>query len=234
LTIRLLTLAPELPGSLDVIRFAVDRDIRVAIGHTDATWDESRAAVDAGATLGTHLFNAMRPLHHREPGAAGFLLNSNVAVSVVADGIHVAPEMLQLISRIKGPDEMVIVSDSLAGLGMPPGRYSLGGVEVFTDGVTGRRVDGTLSGSVTPLSDGLRNLINAGLAPEWAVAAATVNPARVLGLSRVHGSVRIGRPADLVVFDDEWSVSATIIGGRVAYRGRDVSSEKLETLAHRI
>ena len=216
--VRLVTLAPELPGAIDLIRELVARDVIVAMGHTDATWDDAAAAAAAGARLGTHLFNAMRPLHHREPGAVGFLLASDLAVSVVAEGHHVDNRILGLVGRLKTPDRLLVVTDALAGLGMPPGRFELAGVEIVSDGTIGRRTDGTLSGSLSGLDRSISVLIEAGISAEDAIRAATINPARVLGLEATIGRVAVGRVADLVVFEADWTVEATIVGGRVAYR----------------
>lgn len=216
-TVRLITLAPELPGAIDLIRRLVARGVTVAVGHTDATWADAAAAAAAGASLGTHLFNAMRPLHHREPGAVGFLLSSDLSVSVVADGKHLDPRIVELVARLKAPDRLIVVTDALAGLGMPPGRFELAGVEIVSDGTIGRRIDGTLSGLLLPLDGAVGNLVQAGLAPEVAIRAATVNPARVLGLEDTIGRVEPGRVADLVLFDDGWRASATVIGGRLVH-----------------
>jgi N-acetylglucosamine-6-phosphate deacetylase len=216
--VRLLTLAPELPGALALIRRLVGHGVTVAIGHTDATWDEAAAAAAAGARLGTHLFNAMPPLHHRQPGAVGFLLASDLAVSVVADGHHIDLRMLELVGRLKTPDWLVVLTDALAGLGMPPGRFELAGDEIVSQGTAGRRLDGTLSGSLLPLDAAVGNLVRAGIAPEDAIRAATINPARVIGLDGTMGSVAAGRAADLVVFDADWKAAATVIGGRLAHR----------------
>ncbi len=217
-TVRLVTLAPELPGAIDLVRRLVARGVTVAIGHTDATWADAAVAADAGARLGTHLFNAMRPLHHREPGAVGFLLSSDLYVSVVADGQHLDPRIVELVARLKTPDRLIVVTDALAGLGMPPGRFELAGVEIVSDGTIGRRIDGTLSGSLLPLDGAVGNLVRAGLAPEVALRAATVNPARLLGLEDTTGRVATGRVADLVLFDPQWNASATVVGGRLVYR----------------
>lgn len=215
--IRLMTLAPELPGALDLIRRLVARDVTVAIGHTDATWSDAAAAAAAGARLGTHIFNAMRPIHHREPGAVGYLLASDLAVSIIADGLHLAPGMLQLVGRLKAPDELIVITDALAALGMPPGTFELAGVEIVSDGTSARRTDGTLSGSLVALDQAIRNLVAAGLPRESAVRAVTVNPARLLGLESSHGRVAVGRAADLVLLDEAWNVEATLIAGRVVH-----------------
>lgn len=216
--VRLVTLAPELPGAIDLIRELVARGVIVAMGHTDATWDEAAAAAAAGARLGTHLFNAMRPLHHREPGTVGFLLASDLAVSVVAEDHHVDHRILGLVGRLKSPDQLVVITDALAGLGMPPGRFELAGMDIVSDGTIGRRTDGTLSGSVGGLDRSISVLIEAGLSAEDAIRAATINPARLLGLDAIMGRVAVGRVADLVVFGADWTVDATLVGGRAAYR----------------
>jgi N-acetylglucosamine-6-phosphate deacetylase len=213
------TLAPELPGALPLIEFLVRQEVRVSMGHTDATWAEASAAVDAGASLATHLFDAMRPFRHRDPGVAGFALNSEVAAGFIGDGNHLAFETIRLLARIKAPDQLFLVTDALAGLGMPPGRYRLGDREYISDGTCGRLPDGTLSGSLLPLNRALRNLVEAaGLEPSLAVRLATLNPAHALGLDGSLGRVEVGRPADLVLVDEAWEVLATIAGGSFAYR----------------
>jgi N-acetylglucosamine-6-phosphate deacetylase len=213
-----LTLAPELPGAAELIEFLVRNGVRVSMGHTDATWDQARAAVDAGATLATHLFNAMRPFRHRDPGVAGYVLDSHIQTGFIADGNHLSFDTIRLIAKVKGPDEPVLVTDALAGLGMPPGRYWLAGREYISDGTCGRLPDGTLSGSLLPLNLAIRNLVDrAGVEPSVAVRYATLNPARALGLEGSHGRVEVGRTADLAIVDAEWEVTATIVGGAVAY-----------------
>jgi N-acetylglucosamine-6-phosphate deacetylase len=213
------TLAPELPGALDLVDLLVGHGVRVSIGHTDATWSEAEAAAAHGATLATHLFNAMRPLHHRDPGVVGFALASGLTAGIIADGNHLAFETLRLIGRVKAPDELVLVTDALAGLGMPPGPFRLGDQICISDGTAGRLPDGTLSGSLLPLNRALRNLVeHAGFEPAVAVQLATRNPARALGLEAELGSVAVGRTADLAVLDGRWEVIATLIAGSVAYR----------------
>ena len=216
--IRWLTLAPELPGALELISFLVERGVRVSIGHTDATWNEAAAGVAAGATLATHLFNAMRPLRHRDPGVAGYVLATGVTAGFIADGNHVAFETLRMVARVKAPDELVLITDALAGLGMPPGRYMVAGHEYISDGTSGRLLDGTLTGSLLPLNLALRNLVEkAGFEPAVAVGLATLNPARALGLDGTLGRVEVGRIADLTLVDEDWQVQATIAGGAIAY-----------------
>jgi len=212
------TLAPEIPGALPLIAFLADRGVRVSMGHTDATWAEAEAAVAAGASQATHLFNAMRPLRHRDPGIAGFVLATHLPAGVIADGHHLAFEMLRVVARAKGPDEAFLVTDGLSGLGLPPGTYRLANREYVSDGTVGRLADGTLSGSLLPLNRALRNLVDrVGLEPAQAVRMATLNPARTLGLDGSLGRIEVARTADVVLLDESWEVQATIIGGRLAY-----------------
>ena len=217
--VRWLTLAPELPGALELIAFLVERGVRVSIGHTDATWSQAAAGVAAGATMATHLFNAMRPLRHRDPGIAGYVIGTPLTAGFIADGNHVAFETLRMVARVKAPDELVLITDALAGLGMPPGRYMVAGHEYISDGTSGRLLDGTLTGSLLPLNLALRNVVEkVGLEPAVAVQLATLNPARALGLEGSLGRVEVGRAADLAIVDDAWDVQATITGGAIAYR----------------
>jgi N-acetylglucosamine-6-phosphate deacetylase len=193
--------------------------VRVSLGHTDATWGEAEAAVAAGAGQATHLFNAMRPFRHRDPGIVGFVLGTGLTTGFIGDGHHLAFETIRILARIKAPDQLFLVTDALAGLGMPPGRYMLADREYVSDGTCGRLPDGTLSGSLLPLNRAIRNLVQAaGLEPSVAVRLATLNPARVLGLDGSLGRVEVGRAADLAVVDDDWEVIATIAGGSMAYR----------------
>jgi N-acetylglucosamine-6-phosphate deacetylase len=223
--VRYVTLAPELPGAIELIEFLTRGGVRVALGHSEADWATADAAERAGATLVTHVFNAMGPLRQRNPGLVGYALASHLTAGFIADGNHLAFETIRLLARVKAPDELMLVTDALAGLGMPPGRYSLGGQEYVSDGASGRRADGTLSGSLLPLNLALANLVGeAGLDPATAVRLATLNPARALGLEPGAGRIAIGGPADVVVLDERWDVEATVAGGALAYARERVAS----------
>jgi len=215
---RYVTLAPELPGAIGLIEFLARRGVRVALGHSGADWAASGAAEHAGATLVTHVFNAMVPLRHRDPGLVGYALASHLTAGFIADGNHLAFDTIRLLARVKAPDELMLVTDALAGLGMPPGRYRLADREYTSDGTAGRLDDGTLSGSLLPLNLALRNLVEAaGIEPATAIRLATLNPARALGLDPSAGRIAVGGPADLAVLDERWEVEATIAGGAPAY-----------------
>ena len=140
--VRWLTLAPELPGALELVELLVARGVRVSVGHTDASWAQAEAAAGAGATLATHVFNAMRPLRHRDPGVVGYALASSLAAGFIADGHPLAFETIRLLARVKAPDELFLVTDALAGLGMPPGRYRLAGREYVSDGTGIEQIGG--------------------------------------------------------------------------------------------
>ncbi|MGZ3588690.1 MAG: N-acetylglucosamine-6-phosphate deacetylase [Candidatus Limnocylindrales bacterium] len=223
--VRIVTLAPELPGAASAIERLCGAGVTVAMGHSDASWADAAAAAARGASLGTHLFNAMRPLHHRDPALPGFLLAEHLPVSVIADGVHLAPETLRLVARVKAPDELILITDALAGLGMPDGPYELAGRRVRSDGTVGRLPDGTLSGSVQPLNRAVRNLAAWGLDAAAAVQAGTLNPARLLGRPEL-GTLRVGGRADLVLVDASWEVLTTIVGGRVAFTQDDRSASR--------
>ena len=217
--VRLVTLAPELPGALDVVRALAARGVVVSAGHSAATLQQARAGIEAGITYGTHLFNAMPPLGHREPGLAGALLtDSRVAVGIIADGVHLHPALVALIWRAKGPGQVNLVTDAMAALGMPPGRYRLGQRDVTSDGRAARLADGRLAGCVLSLDETVRNLVDfAGCSPSEAVATVTTVPASVLGLADSYGLVAPGRRADLTLLDDKLHVVATIVAGEVVY-----------------
>ena len=221
--VRLVTLAPELPGAEEVIPYLVKRGVVVSMGHSDATYDEARRGVDLGATLVTHLFNAMRPFSHRDPGIMGYTLANHVAASVIADGVHSDLGALRLAVRAKAPNELIVTTDAISGLGMPVGSFFIADRQFFTDGIVGRLADGTLSGSVLPLNRAMKILVAAGATAEQAVQAATLNPARLLGLERSLGQVRIGRAADVVLVDADWEVEACLVGGVVGYAREGVA-----------
>lgn len=216
--VRIVTFAPELPGANALLRALVAREVIAAIGHSEATWHETDAAVHAGVRLGTHLFNAMPVFHHREPGIVGRLLGPGVTVSVIVDGVHVAPETVRLVASIKSADELIFITDGLAALGEPPGPFALGSREVISDGTVARLADGTLSGSVVPMAPALGRLVAAGLEPDVVVRAASTTPARLLRAGDDLGRVEAGRVADLVLLDAGWNAVLTLVQGRAAYR----------------
>jgi N-acetylglucosamine-6-phosphate deacetylase len=205
--LRMVTLAPELTGGLEAIRRLSAAGVVAAIGHTDATYDEARAALDAGATVGTHLFNAMRGLHHREPGPVAALVeHPDAYVELIADGVHVHPAMLRMAASAK-PHLTALVTDAMAAAAAPDGDYRLGSLDVAVrSGVARLTGSGAIAGSTLTTSAAVRYAVQvAGLSLEDAVRAATSTPAAMLGLDRV-GALRPGFHADLVVLDGSLDV----------------------------
>lgn len=207
------TLAPELPGALDLVDLLVARGVTVSLGHSDATADEAHRAFDRGARTVTHLFNAMRPLSHRDPGiAAAALARDDVAVQLIVDGVHLADDVVRLVAHAAA-GRFAVASDAIAAAGVGDGRFHLGGIEVeVRDGVC-RRGDGVLAGSVVTLAESLRRLHALGVPLLDAVAAATSVPARIAGRPD-RGVLRVGGPADLVLLDGALEVSAVLVAGR--------------------
>ncbi|ORV86318.1 N-acetylglucosamine-6-phosphate deacetylase [Mycobacterium interjectum] len=211
--IRMVTLAPELPGADDAIRRFLDANVVVAVGHTDATYEQTQRAIAAGATVGTHLFNAMPPLHHREPGPALALLRDPaVTVELIADGVHVHPEVVRAVIAAAGPDRVALVTDALAAAGCADGPFRLGAVYIDVEsGVARVHGTSTIAGSTATMDRLFRAAAaDAGLAAAVAMTAAT--PARALGLARV-GSLRAGHDANLVVLDGALEVAAVMVRG---------------------
>jgi N-acetylglucosamine-6-phosphate deacetylase len=219
--VRMVTLAPERPDALARIRLLRERDILVSLGHTDATFEEFIAGVDAGAQMATHLYNAMSPFSHRAPGAAGAALtDERVTVGLIADGIHSHLASLQLAFRAKGAERIALVSDMMAAAGMPPGEYELGGQIVTVDTATARLDDETLAGAVLTLDQGVRNMVRwAGVSPAVALQMATETPARLLEITD-RGRLATGCIADLVLFDANLHLPETIIAGQTIYRAQ--------------
>jgi N-acetylglucosamine-6-phosphate deacetylase len=218
--LKVITIAPELPGALELITAAANAGVTAAVGHTDATAEITEAAIDAGATHATHLFNGMRPPHHREPGPAGALLDRDeVSCEVIADGVHLHDTTIRLTARLAGPGRLVLITDAMAAAGMPDGRYRLGSRQVSVAGGVARLVDddgqpGAIAGSTATMAGVVRRAVAAGLPVPDAAAAASTTPARVLGLSHRTGALRPGLAADLVICDDDFRVRAVIRQGR--------------------
>ena len=210
--LRLMTLAPERPGGVVAIRWCRRRGVAVSLGHSDATFAEATRAAAAGAAAVTHIFNGMRPLHHRAPSLVdAALTDSRLCAMVIADGVHVKAPTLRLLFRAKRPDRVALVTDSVRG---QQGSWRLrrrGGAFYATDG--------TLAGSDLTMIEAVRNAVRLGGAPlEDAVRMASETPARLLGVSRARGTLSPGKRADVVVFDAEYRVWLTIVDGRVVYQ----------------
>jgi N-acetylglucosamine-6-phosphate deacetylase len=214
--VRMMTVAPELEGSLETIAEAKRLGIESSLGHSNATFAEANAGIDAGARHATHTFNAMRPLDHREPGVLGAVLaDDRVSADIIADGLHVAPEVIKLFLKAKGNDRAILITDAISATGMPDGKYKLGGFEVD---VKGDRCDlaGKLAGSVLTLDRAVRNVMQfVPMSLESAVKLVTLNPARLLGITD-RGELVAGQLADIVVLTTSGEVVATVASGRFA------------------
>lgn len=213
--IRVMTIAPELPGALEVIAQAARRGVCVSLGHSDADLNAARAGVAAGARHATHTFNAMRPFGHRDPGILGEVLtNPQISADIIADGIHVDPTAVRLFLQSKGFENSVLITDATAATGMPAGHYRMGAFEFDVhDGNC--LANGVLAGSLLTLDQAVRNVMQfAGWDMQHAVRAASTNPARTIGLEN-RGVLRPGAVADLAVLSPAGEVRNTIIGGRV-------------------
>jgi len=217
--VRIVTLAPERPGALARIARLRAAGVIVSLGHTDATFDQMIAGVDAGATLVTHLYSAMSPFHHRAPGAVGAALaDDRLAVTLIADGIHTHPAALTIALRAKGAAGVVLVTDAIAAAGAPPGRYQLAGIPVISDGASARLADGTLAGSTLTMDRAVRAMVSlSGARLEDALAMASSVPASIIGL-RDTGRIAVGAIADLTLWSSTMEVAATLVGGDVVYR----------------
>jgi N-acetylglucosamine-6-phosphate deacetylase len=234
--LRVVTLAPELPGATALIKAAAQAGVIAAVGHTDATADVTSAAVDAGASHATHLFNGMRPLHHREPGPVGALLDRDeVSCEVIADGVHLHDAVIRLVARAAGPARLVLVTDAMAAAGMPDGSYRLGSMRVEVEGGVARLAEGdngsrtgratapvtgasagtasAIAGSTATMAGVVRHAVAAGLPVTDVAAAASTTPARLLGLGDRTGALRPGLAADLVVCDEDFGLRAVMRHG---------------------
>lgn len=216
--VKLVTVAPEQPGAMEFIRGAVEDGIVVSIGHTTADYDTACAAMDAGASHCTHLFNAMPPFTHRAPGVIGAAVDHpGVRVELICDGIHIHPSVVRTTFRLFGADRVVLISDSLRATGMPDGQYPFGGQEIVVKGprATLAHDPNTLAGSVTDLMGCLKTAVSFGIPLADAVTAAAVNPAKVLGIYDQVGSLDIGKTANVAVLGEHLELKAVLFHGNV-------------------
>ena len=216
--IRVITYAPEMEGGLDFTRtLRQESDILLSIGHTSASFDCALEAIGLGASRVTHTFNAQTPLHHRDPGVVGAALTQNVYCELIADTFHVHPGVFTLMDRAKD-DHLVLITDCTRAGGLEDGEYTLGGQPIFVKGIECRLADGTIAGSVLKLNNAVRNLLDYTDLPVWeAVNAASLNPARRIGVDGSKGSLETGKDADIAIVNENFDVLRTIVGGRSVY-----------------
>jgi len=215
--VKIVTLAPELDGAERLIDELRDLGIVASMGHSNATYKEAVDAIKRGVRHSAHVFNGMRSFHHREPGVLGaVLLHDEVTAELISDGVHVHPAAMKLLTRVKGPERMVLVTDAVRATGMPDGEYRLGKQNVIVKNGVCRLESGELAGSTLTMDVALRNMVElVGASLQEAVRMATVNPAKVIGVEDRKGSIEPGKDADLVILDEKLNICSTIVKGEV-------------------
>jgi N-acetylglucosamine-6-phosphate deacetylase len=219
-SLKMMTVAPELPGNLDIVRTLVQRGVVVSFGHSDASYEETKRGFDAGIRHVTHFLNAMPPLHHRSPGPVLAIFDDErVTLQIISDGHHLHPGIVRLIYQLAGLGRCVCITDGIGGMGLPEGRYVYNGREYDSRSGAARYLDGTLIGSTLSLLDVASKFMEfTGCSLRAGIESVTMNPARALGLDSSKGSIEIGKDADIVLLEDSRLVFATIVCGRLCYQ----------------
>jgi len=222
--VRLVTIAPEIPGAIDLIKYLHKQGIIASVGHSNATYVQTQAGIQAGLSHVTHTFNAMRELHHREPGVVGAALTSpELTVEVIADGIHIHPIVLKVLTKIKEGEKVVLITDAMRAAGLKEGTYDLGGQEVIVAKGQSRLKDGTLAGSVLTMDKAVKNMVNKiGIQLPKAIQMASFNPARSIGVDDKKGSLEPGKDADIVILNKNLETELTIVAGKIVYRRKQI------------
>ena len=217
--IRIMTIAPELPGAVEVMRAAAQAGVVLSIGHSTATYDEVLIAIDNGAAHVTHIFNAMQQFHHRTPGVIlASLLHNELKIELIADTLHVHPAVIQLLLKLKGSSGIILVSDSIRAGGMHEGEYEFADQKIYMKGKKAFLADGTLAGSTLTLNLAVKNMIEAaGAKITEAIRMASLNAVKVLNLEHKKGILAVGKDADIVVLNSIYEVETTILGGKIVY-----------------
>jgi N-acetylglucosamine-6-phosphate deacetylase len=218
--IKIMTIAPELPGAEAVMQAAAKEGVVLSIGHSMATYDEVENAIDNGAAHVTHIFNAMMPFHHREPGIVlGSLLHNELKIELIADTLHVHPAVMELLLKLKGASGIILVSDSIRAGGMHEGEYEFADQKIFMKEKKAFLEDGTLAGSTLTLNVAVKNMVEtAGAKITEAVRMASLNGVKVINLDHKKGILAVGKDADVVVMNNKYEVYMTIIGGKITHR----------------
>lgn len=215
--VTITTIAPEFGKNLEEIKAVADMGIKVSLGHSAADYETCQAAFAAGATQVTHIFNAMNPLHHRNPGLVGAAVdNENVFCEVIADGFHLHPALVRMLYHALGADRMLLISDALSATGMPDGEYQSGGLSFTVRDGQARLADGTISGSTSHLMTVLKRAVSFGIPMSDAVKMATLTPARAVGLDSDRGSIQVGKRADLALLAPDFDIKQVFLEGEPA------------------
>lgn len=217
--IKIITLAPEMDEGYSFIdKIKGHRDIVLCIGHSNANYEQVMTAIEHGISHAAHIFNGIPPMHHREPSVVGAIFRSNITCELIADKIHVHPAIFQLLIDIKGVDKLVLITDSMRAGCMEDGIYELGGQKVIVKDGSARLENNTLAGSVLTLNRAVKNMIeHTDITLQDAVKLVSLNPAKVIGIDDIKGSISIGKDADITVFDEDFNVYLTIVEGNVIY-----------------
>ena len=215
--IKLVTLAPELPGSMELIRECTEKGIPVSLGHTACNFQDADEAFKAGAACVTHAFNAMPPFHHREPSLLGAAIQNNAYVQVISDGMHLHPTVVTALYRIFGPEKMVLISDSMCATGLPDGDYAFAGQDITVKDGAARTPFGALAGSTFSLYKCVKAAVSFGLPKADVLKMASATPAKMMGLNK--GIIAVGADADFIVLEDDLTLRRTVIAGKTVFEG---------------
>lgn len=217
--LKLFSIAPEVIGALDAIKYLKDKGVTVSLGHSNANFEESMAGIDMGATEATHLYNGMKNFSHREPGIVGAVLTDNrVNCEMICDGIHIHPAAMKLAYMAKGEDKIILISDAMMATGLKDGWYTLGTQNVLVKNNVAKLHDGTLAGSTLTLNKAVYNMVHMLSVPLYqAVKMASLNPAKSIKMDDKKGSIEIGKDADLILFDEDINVEKVFIAGKLVY-----------------
>ena len=214
--LRIITIAPEIPGNLEIAGVLKNKGIIPAIGHTSASFEETENAIDKGIIYISHTFNAMSEFHHRKPGAVGaVLMRKEVFTEIIADGVHIHPAVLKFLCRLKENKQIILITDALTGLMRHGDKCRFAGRDVISNGIAAYTEDGLLTGSTTPMNRAVQNITRyTDLDLPEAVKLATINPARIMGVEGRKGTLDVGKDADIIIFGDDFNIKTTLIGGK--------------------
>lgn len=217
--VKIIVLAPELPGAKEAITYIKSQGITVSAGHSDATYDEAMLGIENGVTEVTHIYNGMREFSHREPGIIGAALtDERVVCEMICDGIHLSPAAMKIVVKMKDKDRIILISDAMMAAGLKDGVYTLGVQTVYVKDGVARLAEGNLAGSTLTLNRAVYNMVHfCGVKLEDAVRMATLNPAKAIGLDKKKGSIEIGKDADLIMFNRDIKVGLAMIGGKIMF-----------------
>lgn len=214
--VRLITIAPEQEGALELVPYLKERRVTASLGHTKCTYQQCCMGIEAGMNHVCHFYNAMTPLNHREPGAVGAVLDKDsTTIELIADLVHIHPAALRLAVKVKGPHRTVLITDAMSAAGLEDGEYELGGLPVIVKNGEARQADGTLAGSTLSQDAALRNMIKIGVASEDVIPMLTETPAREVGADHYKGKLAVGHDADINILNEEFFVQSTYTQGKM-------------------